>query len=127
MRVYCTLVCLLGVVAGLLGVVSGRTVIQVAHDLHAATFTSLVAKAGLSHQLGSQGPFTLFAPSDAAFAKISSDVMTKLSHDKDLLAKVIKYHVAAGKQLMSSFSNDIEIGSWENGYKIRINRYQTVR
>lgn len=69
------------------------------------------------------GPFTLFAPSDAAFAKISSDVMTKLSHDKDLLAKVIKYHVAAGKQLMSSFSNDIEIGSWENGYKIRINRY----
>lgn len=49
--------------------------------------------------------------------------MTKLSHDKDLLAKVIKYHVAAGKQLMSSFSNDIEIGSWENGYKIRINRY----
>lgn len=123
MRVYCALVCLLGVVAGLLGVVSGRTVLQVAHDLHAATFTSLVAKAGLSHQLGSQGPFTLFAPTDAAFAKISSDVMTKLSHDKDLLAKVIKYHVAAGKQLMSSFSNDIEIGSWENGYRIRINRY----
>lgn len=55
MRVYCTLVCLLGVVAGLLGVVSGRTVVQVAHDLHATTFTSLVAKAGLSHQLGSQG------------------------------------------------------------------------
>lgn len=57
MRVYCTLVCLLGVVAGLLGVVSGRTVLQVAHDLHAATFNSLVAKAGLSHQLGSQGQF----------------------------------------------------------------------
>lgn len=69
------------------------------------------------------GPFTLFAPTDAAFAKISSEIMTKLSHDKDLLAKVIKYHVAAGKQLMSSFSNDIEIGSWENGYRIRINRY----
>lgn len=57
MRVYFTVVCLLGVVAGLLGVVSGRTVIQVAHDLHAATFTSLVAKAGLSHQLSSQGQF----------------------------------------------------------------------
>ena len=72
----------------------------------------------------STGPFTVFAPTNAAFAKVPSDVMTKLSHDKDLLTKVIKYHVTAGVQLMATFGNDIEIGSWANGYKIRINRYQ---
>lgn len=95
----------------------GRTIL-ISHDMN-YTFSLLCDLKFLTIL----GPFTLFAPSDAAFAKISSDVMTKLSHDKALLAKVIKYHVAAGKQLMSSFSNDIEIGSWENGYKIRINRY----
>ncbi|XP_061185107.1 periostin-like [Saccostrea echinata] len=108
----------------LLGVASTRTVLQLAHDLQARTFASLVAKAGLSHELGTQGPFTIFAPTDDAFAKVPSDVMSKLSHDKDLLTKVIKYHVTAGSQLMKNFRNDIEIGSWANGYKIRINVYQ---
>ncbi|XP_048749650.2 periostin-like [Ostrea edulis] len=117
MKVICVFFCLFSVAVG-------TSVLQLANDLNARTFASLVAKAGLSHPLNTQGPFTLFAPTDAAFAKVPSDVMTKLSHDKDLLTKVIKYHVTAGKQLMSHFANDIEIGSWANGYKIRINRYQ---
>ena len=54
MRAPCIIVCLL------LGAVSAKTVIQQAHDLHATTFTSLVAKAGLSHQLSSQGQINLF-------------------------------------------------------------------
>ena len=54
MRAPCIIVCLL------LGAVSAKTVIQQAHDLHATTFTSLVAKAGLSHQLSSQGQMNLF-------------------------------------------------------------------
>ena len=53
MRAPCIIVCLL------LGAVSAKTVIQQAHDLHATTFTSLVAKAGLSHQLSSQGQINM--------------------------------------------------------------------
>lgn len=69
------------------------------------------------------GLFILFVLSDVVFVKIFSDVMIKFFYDKDFFVKVIKYYVVVGKQLMFSFSNDIEIGLWENGYKIRINCY----
>lgn len=66
----------------------------------AGTFNTLVAAvtaAGLADTLKGDGPFTVFAPNDAAFAKIPADQLDALLADKDALVKVLTYHVVPGK------------------------------
>jgi uncharacterized surface protein with fasciclin (FAS1) repeats len=66
----------------------------------AGSFKTLVAAvqaAGLVDTLKGPGPFTLFAPSDEAFAKIPKDKLDALLKDKAALTKVLTYHVVAGK------------------------------
>ena len=45
----------------------------------------------------SEGPFTVFAPTDEAFAKIPADDLKAILADKDLLTSILTYHVVAGK------------------------------
>jgi uncharacterized surface protein with fasciclin (FAS1) repeats len=61
------------------------------------TLVSAVQKAGLVETLKGKGPFTVFAPTDEAFAKIPKDKLNALLADKAKLAKVLTYHVVAGK------------------------------
>ena len=66
----------------------------------AGSFNTLVAavkQAGLVDTLKSKGPFTVFAPTDAAFAKIPKDQLSAILADKALLTKILTYHVVAGK------------------------------
>ncbi len=60
------------------------------------TLVSLVKKAGLAGTLQGKGPFTVFAPTDAAFAKVPKATLTALGKDKALLKKVLLYHVVKG-------------------------------
>jgi uncharacterized surface protein with fasciclin (FAS1) repeats len=62
--------------------------------------------AGLVETLQGAGPFTVFAPTDAAFAKVPDDTLNALLADKDALTKVLTYHVVAGRVL----STDIRPG-----------------
>jgi uncharacterized surface protein with fasciclin (FAS1) repeats len=61
------------------------------------TLVSLVKKAGLAKTLSGKGPFTVFAPTDAAFAKVPKPTLNALAKDKVQLKAVLLYHVAAGK------------------------------
>ncbi len=61
------------------------------------TLVTAVKEAGLVATLKGKGPFTVFAPTDAAFAKIPSDKLNALIADKKALASVLTYHVVAGK------------------------------
>lgn len=61
------------------------------------TLVSAVKAAGLVEALKSDGPFTVFAPSDAAFAKVPKATLEELLGDKEQLSKVLKHHVVAGK------------------------------
>ena len=61
------------------------------------TLVSLVKKAGLAQTLSGKGPFTVFAPTDAAFAKVPKATLNALAKDKAQLKAVLLYHVAAGK------------------------------
>ena len=61
------------------------------------TLVTAVKAAGLVDTLKGEGPFTVFAPTDAAFAKIPSDQLNALLNDKDALVKVLTYHVVPGK------------------------------
>jgi len=61
------------------------------------TLTALVKRAGLARTLQRQGPFTVFAPTDAAFAKVPKATLNALAKDKAKLQAVLLYHVARGK------------------------------
>jgi uncharacterized surface protein with fasciclin (FAS1) repeats len=66
----------------------------------AGTFTTLVAAvqaAGLVETLTSEGPFTVFAPTDEAFAALPAGTVEGLLADIPALTKVLTYHVVAGK------------------------------
>ncbi len=65
----------------------------------AGTFNTLVTAvqaAGLTDTLKGPGPFTVFAPTDAAFAKIPKAKLDALLKDKAALTKVLTYHVVPG-------------------------------
>jgi uncharacterized surface protein with fasciclin (FAS1) repeats len=61
------------------------------------TLVSLVKKAGLVGALSGKGPLTVFAPTDAAFAKLPKSTLTALGKDKAKLKAVLLYHVVKGK------------------------------
>ena len=61
------------------------------------TLVTAVTAAGLADTLKSQGPFTVFAPTDAAFAKIPPEQLQALLKDKAALTKILTYHVVAGE------------------------------
>lgn len=61
------------------------------------TFQSAIQGSPLAETLKGAGPFTVFAPSDAAFAKIPKAKLKALLADKDKLNKLLSYHVVNGK------------------------------
>lgn len=61
------------------------------------TLTEALGKAGLTRTLQVGGPFTVFAPSDAAFAKLPKEQVEELLSDRKKLREVLKYHVVKGK------------------------------
>jgi uncharacterized surface protein with fasciclin (FAS1) repeats len=60
-----------------------------------------VQQAGLVDTLKGPGPFTVFAPTDEAFAKIPKAQLDALLKDKAALTKVLTYHVVPGKVMAS--------------------------
>jgi uncharacterized surface protein with fasciclin (FAS1) repeats len=62
-----------------------------------STLVSLVKKAGLVGTLSGKGPYTVFAPTNAAFAKVPKKTLTELGENKAELRKVLLYHVLPGK------------------------------
>jgi uncharacterized surface protein with fasciclin (FAS1) repeats len=61
------------------------------------TLVTAVQAAGLVDTLKSDGPFTVFAPTDEAFAKLPAGTLESLLADREKLAAVLKYHVVLGK------------------------------
>ena len=60
------------------------------------TLASLLKKAGLVGTLQGKGPFTVFAPTDAAFAKLPKATLAALAKNKAKLRSVLLYHVVKG-------------------------------
>ena len=63
------------------------------------TLVTAVKAAELVETLKGDGPFTVFAPTDEAFAKVPKEKLDALLKDKQALAAVLKYHVVPGKVL----------------------------
>lgn len=64
-----------------------------------STLVAAVTAAGLGETLSGEGPFTVFAPTNAAFAALPAGLLDKLllPENKDVLVKILTYHVLAAK------------------------------
>jgi uncharacterized surface protein with fasciclin (FAS1) repeats len=81
---------------------AGKDIVAVASG--AENFTTLVTAvkaAGLVETLQGEGPFTVFAPTDAAFAKLPAGTVESLlkPENREKLIAILKYHVVPGKVL----------------------------
>ncbi len=78
----------------------GDTIVDVASaNADFGTLVTAVTKAGLAETLQGTGPFTVFAPTNAAFAKIPADQLDTILADKAQLTSILTYHVVPGKVL----------------------------
>jgi uncharacterized surface protein with fasciclin (FAS1) repeats len=84
------------------------------------TLVTAVQAAGLVEALKSPGPFTVFAPVDAAFAKLPPGTVQTLVQNPPQLARILKYHVASGKHTKADLEKLDAIQSLE-GTTIRLN------
>merc|ERR1719359_2449347 len=76
----------------------GQTIVDiaVAND-DFSTLVTAVQAAGLGEALSSTGPFTVFAPTNEAFAALPDGVLEALLDDTDTLKEILLYHVVEGK------------------------------
>lgn len=103
------ILCIALTVAALGGCATKLSPVSVADTIAAnpklSTLSSLVTKTGLTETLKSTGPFTVFAPSNDAFAKVSTKTMEELGKDPARLKAVLTYHVVPGKLMAADVKN----------------------
>ena len=77
------------------------------------TLVAAVKAAGLVDTLEGPGPFTVFAPTNEAFAKLPAGTVDTLlkPENKDMLTKILTYHVVAGRLSASDLRKEIKAGN----------------
>ena len=70
-----------------------------------STLNGLIVQAGLADTLKGAGPFTLFAPTNEAFAKVPAKTLDALAQDPAQLKAVLTYHLIAGKLMTADVKN----------------------
>lgn len=96
--------------------------------VNAGSFTTLVAAikaAGLVETLNGEGPFTVFAPNDAAFAKLPAGTVDSLLKDIPKLKKILCYHVVSGNVMAADVVNLTSTKTVE-GSDVKINASKGV-
>jgi uncharacterized surface protein with fasciclin (FAS1) repeats len=90
-----------------------KTIVEnaIASPIH-TTLVAAVKAAGLVDTLNSAGPFTVFAPTNDAFAKLPAGTVDTLlkPENKDTLTKILTYHVVAGKVSSKQLAGMIKKG-----------------
>lgn len=95
------------------------SILATAEEAGFTTLAAAVKAAGLEETLSTGGPFTVFAPTDAAFAKLPEGTIEKLLADPEALKGILLYHVASGSV---SSSDVVKLSSAKtlNGQSITI-------
>lgn len=91
--------------------------------ISAGSFTTLVSAvqaADLVDTLSGPGPFTVFAPTDEAFAKLPAGTLEGLFEDKAALAKILTYHVVSGKVMAADVAK-LTSATTVQGQTVKIN------
>jgi transforming growth factor-beta-induced protein len=83
-----------------------KNIVEIAMETPSlSTLVTAITTADLGNALIAPGPYTVFAPSNAAFEKLDEGVLDILIANPSVLAEVLQYHVVSGKVLSSSLSN----------------------
>jgi len=96
------------------GAATQKNIVQTA--VSAGQFTmlaSLLTKAGLAKTLASGGPYTVFAPTDAAFAKVPKSTLASLAKNKTKLRAVLLYHVVKGSYPATRVASSMRLKTLE--------------
>jgi uncharacterized surface protein with fasciclin (FAS1) repeats len=111
-----------------------KAIFPLAEEAGFTTLTAAVKAAGLEETLTEKGPFTVFAPTDEAFAKLPEGTVEGLLADPDKLKKVLLYHVVSGavtsdqvvklKDAMTVEGSKVAIDAKEG---VRINDAQVIK
>lgn len=120
------------------GTTEGKNIVAVAQANGSFnTLTKALKAAGLVETLQGNGPFTVFAPTDEAFAKLPPDALQELlqPQNKEVLKKILTYHVVSGQVLSTDLKSgevkSIEGGPInvrvEDGAKVMVNDAQVVQ
>ncbi|MDA0665335.1 MAG: fasciclin domain-containing protein [Proteobacteria bacterium] len=85
------------------------------------TLASAVTAAGLVDTLKGTGPFTVFAPSDEAFAKLPAGTLESLLKDIPKLKAILTYHVVSGKVMAADvLKMDGQAAATVNGATLKV-------
>lgn len=87
------------------------------------TLVAAVQAAGLAETLKGPGPFTVFAPTDEAFAKLPAGTVDDLlkPENKDKLAAILTYHVVPGKVMAADVAGKETMAKSVQGSEIKVN------
>jgi len=93
------------------------------------TLVAAVKAAGLVETLSGPGPFTVFAPTNAAFAKLPAGTVDNLlkPENKEMLVKVLTYHVVAGRMTAVTLMKAVRDGEGEAKLKTVAGQWLTVK
>ena len=82
-----------------------QTIAQIAeNNKNLTTLVSLLKKANLTNVLSGPGNFTVFAPDNAAFAKVNASTLADLQNNSTALTNLLLYHVIPSKLLENNFT-----------------------
>merc|ERR1712098_741635 len=95
---------------------SAGNIVEELSKAGATTLISLVQKAGLVSTLEGEGPFTVFAPDNKAFAALPASLVNTLMEDTELLKTVLLNHVVPGKVL----STDLATQVYHHGQVVKV-------
>ena len=100
--------------------------------INAGSFTTLTAAleaAGLVDALKGEGPFTVFAPTDEAFAALPAGTveMLLMPENKDKLVDILTYHVLAGKVMAADITGKVTEVEMLNGGKATVDAQNCVK
>jgi uncharacterized surface protein with fasciclin (FAS1) repeats len=90
------------------------------------TLVAAVTAAGLGETLSGPGPFTVFAPTDEAFAKLPAGTVEGLLKDIPTLTKILTYHVVSGK-VMAAEAAKMTSATTVQGGEIKIDASNGVK
>jgi uncharacterized surface protein with fasciclin (FAS1) repeats len=93
-----------------------------------STLAAALGAAGLIETLKGQGPFTVFAPTDDAFAKIPAETLSALlqPENRARLTAILTYHVVAGKVMAGDVVN-LKTATTVQGQELKIDASKGVR
>lgn len=90
------------------------------------TLVQAVQAAGLVETLSGEGPFTVFAPTDEAFAQIPQDTLQAVLANKEQLTAILTYHVVPGKLIAADVVRSTQLQTVQ-GQSITVNTEGGVR